>query len=78
MFEYLLPVQNSEDLKSVIASFIALSVRDLAMRRTFGKSLLSCAKIHLISLQSTSPRIAHDEIAYKDLATFKVLQAKTA
>ena len=30
-FEYSLPVQNSEDLKSVIASFISLLVRDLAM-----------------------------------------------
>ena len=42
-FEYSLPVQNSEDLKSVITSFISLLVRDLAMRRSFGnKSPFLC------------------------------------
>ena len=35
-FEFSLPVQNSEDFKSVIASFIPLLVRDLAMRPSFG------------------------------------------
>ena len=42
-FEDSLPVQNSEDLKSVIASCISLLVRDLAMRRSFGnKSPFLC------------------------------------
>ena len=35
-FEYSLPVQNSEDLKSVIAQFISLLVRNLATRCSFG------------------------------------------
>ena len=42
-FEYSLSVQNSEDLKSVIASLISLLVHDLAMQRSFGnKSPFLC------------------------------------
>ena len=36
-FEHSLPVRNSEDLKSVIAPFISLLGRNLAMWCSFGK-----------------------------------------
>ena len=76
-FQYSLPVQNSKDLKSVIASFIALLVRDLGMRRSFGnKSLFLCKHPFTIHLSQDWSRWKSHIKTWQPLKYYKQKQCK--